>query len=291
MSGMAGTPVESGMWLPANLPEIQMAQASYGPMLTFSADAVIGHSIRVQGQFQEAKIDEVVAFLRQKCGFSPEVFIDIGANIGTHLLHALKRTGFARAVGVEPDRKNFSLLLCNVIINGVAARTELLNFAVSSARGQAQLELSHDNFGDHRIRRPVGADVLSLGEEARETYEVPTEILADILDHCQVPYENTLMWVDTQGHEGQILESLINSANPARVGAMLMEFWPYGLERAGGRKSYFDFLARCNAVYDINSAGWENKAIDIAEQAVVYDRMLADTRAGYYPHSDLLCLP
>jgi FkbM family methyltransferase len=290
LSGNAGPLADGEAWLPAELPEIRLANASYGPMLTFAADEVIGHSIRVQGQFQEAKIDEVVAFLRRERGFSPEVFVDIGANIGTHLLHALKKTGFARAIGVEPDRRNFSLLLCNVVMNGMAARTELLNVAVSSACGRAELELSPDNFGDHRIRVPVAPDVLSLGEEQRETYEVATETLPAILDYCQVPYENSLMWMDTQGHEGHILASLTHPAKFARTGAALIEFWPYGLERAGGRKPYFEFLARCSAVYDINSAGWGSKAESISALAAAYDRMLADTRANYYPHTDLLCI-
>ncbi len=268
---------------------VELHRATYGPMLVFNADEVIGHSIRVQGGFQEAKIDEVVAFLAREHAFVPEVFVDVGANIGTHLLHALKTSGFKRAVGVEPDLKNFNLLLCNVLLNNVAAQTQLFNFALSSEVGSAELELSTTNYGDHRIRNRERAHPVSFGEEGRVSYAVPTETLAAVLKSCNVSPTGSLLWMDTQGHEGQILQTL-NTSGDARGLSLVMEFWPYGLERSGGREGYFEFLARCQAVYDINAANWASNPVQIARLYETYDAMLAATTATHYPHTDLLCI-
>ena len=132
---------------------VQLARASYGPMLTFEADTVIGHSLRTTGTFQEAKIQEVSQFLVRKYAFQPETFVDIGANIGTHLVFALKEAGYQEGFGIEPDVNNFRLLLCNVLLNGLEGRTSLFNLALSDDIGWAELELSTENFGDHRIRK------------------------------------------------------------------------------------------------------------------------------------------
>ncbi len=276
----------------ADMAGVELAQAIYGPMLVFSADQVIGSAMRTQGSFQEAKIDEVVGFLNEQYGFSPETFVDIGANIGTHLIYALKKGGFSRAVGIEPDHANFMLLLCNVILNGAASQSNLLNVALSSLQGVAELELSPTNYGDHRIRNNSQTHNVSFGENARQTSAVFTHTLNSIIVNNEIKSHNTLVWIDTQGHEGQILQSF----NRALLGVdencfMVMEFWPYGLERSGGMQSYFDFLNNCEKIYDVNASGWQAKqSVSVDDLRRTYADMLSETTAEHYPHTDLLCV-
>jgi hypothetical protein len=63
-----------------------------------------------------------------------------------------------------------------------------------------------------------------------------------------------LVWLDAQGHEAQILEgaaSLLDAGVPIAI-----EYWPYGLRRAGGLERLHALIAeRMEHVIDLNSAG------------------------------------
>jgi hypothetical protein len=60
--------------------------------------------------------------------------------------------------------------------------------------------------------------------------------------------ETTVVWVDAQGHEGQILAGAQTLLG--RV-PMVLEFWPYGLRRAGGYDLFLESVARWPVVFDI----------------------------------------
>ncbi len=60
-------------------------------------------------------------------------FVDVGAHVGTSLVPALTRHGFARAVAVEPDPDNVRLLRANVALNGLYERVTVVPAALSSA--------------------------------------------------------------------------------------------------------------------------------------------------------------
>jgi FkbM family methyltransferase len=270
---------------------IQMAACSYGPMLTFSSDMIIGQSLRTQGNFQERKIAEVTEFLASTLGVQTETFIDIGANIGTHLVFALKEGGFLRGIAIEPDANNYRLLVCNLLLNNLESRVSVANLALSDSDGWAELELSPDNFGDHRIRSAESGAQLSFGESSRETYKVPKRHAGDWFQGIAYERNKTLIWIDTQGHEGNIFHSFAGKPAAAQPKHLVAEFWPYGLARSGGRQAYLDYLARCDAVYDINAPMWQTSPpVAVAQLLVMYDTMLAATTADHYPHTDLLCV-
>ena len=271
--------------------DVLLAQAVVGPMLTFDADRIIGQSLRTSGSFQESKISEVSQFLAKKHGFRSETFIDIGANIGTHLLFALKEAGYQQGFGIEPDVNNYRLLVCNVLLNGLEGRTSLFNLALSDDDGWAELELSTENFGDHRIRSISGEHTLSFGENERKSYRVPKTLADRWLANIACNPHRTLIWVDTQGHEGHIFRCFLGVQAYAAPKYMVAEFWPYGLERAGGKHSYLQYLAQCDAVYDINLENWsQSSPVSIDSLAARYNQMLAETTAVHYPHTDLLCI-
>jgi hypothetical protein len=69
---------------------------------------------------------------------------------------------------------------------------------------------------------------------------------------------------------------------------VVVEFWPYGLERSGGRPRLFQFLKRCRAVYDLSVTGWESCGpARLADLEQLYARMLQGERT---PHTDILCV-
>ena len=101
----------------------------------------------------------------------------------------------------------------------------------------------------------------------------------------------TLIWVDTQGHEGHVLTGLGELLGRVERPFVVCEFWPYGLERAGGKEMFFDFMRSCKVFYDINQSNWQkHPQIKLEKLESMYQRLLSDTRDGHYPHSDLLCI-
>jgi len=276
----------------ASLPgQIHLARGMYGPMLTFDADSVIGQSLRTSGTFQESKIAEVSQFLAKKHNFRPETFFDIGANIGTHLVYALKEARYLEGFGVEPDVNNYRLLVCNVLLNGLEGRTSLFNLALSDDAGWAELELSTENFGDHRIRSAVDKHAVTFGENGRKTYQVPMMHAGRWIDDVARDPKGTLIWVDTQGHEGHVFRCFLGDQAYVAPQYMVAEFWPYGLERSGGKNAYLEYLAQCDAVYDINAENWaQSSPVSVDSLTARYDKMLAETTAVHYPHTDLLCI-
>lgn len=281
-------------------PATTLADTDNGPMLVFTDDTVIGRFLREKGSFEEGAIASVVRFLQRTYGFRPWRFVDIGANIGTHLLRAVRDGMFAEGVGVEMDVANFRLLTCNVVLNDRQRQVRLFNVAVSDMAGTATLEQSADNYGDHRVRpagdgaggsesTPADRGKDLFAEQTRQTRPVETVTL-DMLEAtggftCD---QRTLIWIDTQGHEGHVLEG--GRGIFAREGRpfVVLEFWPYGLHRSGGRTRLFRFLEKCRAVYDTSSTGWESGGpLRLADLEQLYDTMLQDAQAV---HKDLLCV-
>ena len=104
--------------------------------------------------------------------------------------------------------------------------------------------------------------------------------------------ENTLIWVDTQGHEGHVFSGITLNHALGRRPFIVTEFWPYGLERAGGRTRFLSFINQCSSVYEINQERWsENpRILSGADIALLYENMLAEMKENQYPHTDLLCI-
>lgn len=151
------------------------------------------------------------------------VFLDLGANIGYYSVLASKRCGPGGQVhAFEPEPVNFSLLERNVGLNG-CENVRLVHAASSDADGQTELYLSDFNQGDHR---------LYLNEAGREHVRVRTVSIDSYFSGSSAVVD--LVKMDTQGCEARIVAGMggMLEANRGRM-AMIVEFWPYGLEGAG----------------------------------------------------------
>ncbi len=274
---------------PNPIEAVSKCNTTNGPIFVYDNDQVIGKSIRESGQFGEHIIDEVIYLLKQRFSFNPHTFIDIGANIGTHTLYAMLPSRFQQAIAIEADAKNFLLLKANIAIRGLQNRTQLIECALTNHVGEVELELCNSNFGDHRVRVNVESQ-LDLGESNRACVRVKAETADRILGSESPPWQSTLVWIDTQGHEGQIFQGGMTSLG-INAPAIVIEFWPYGLEKAGGKKAYFDFLVECIEIYDLNITNWQQeKPISVEKLEHLYDQYLAATKIDFYPHTDLLCI-
>lgn len=273
------------------MPKMVVANSKYGPMLVYKDDEVIGKSLIETGAFQEDKITDVLSFLERDYGFIPQIFIDIGANIGTHSIYSLKNSVFENAICFEPNRENFKLLQLNALLNNVDKYMRLENLALSNYSGEIEMELSNYNRGDHRIK--AKSTLVSFGEESDRLYEiVKVETIDAYTKKNNSDWSKSLVWMDTQGHEGLIFTGGIEFFKSKKAPPFIVaEFWPYGIERSSGYEMYFDFLKSCKKIYNLKS--FEEKRfneISVLTLIDIYKNMLAETRKEFHPHIDLLLI-
>ena len=149
-----------------------------------------------------------------------KVFLDIGANIGTTSIPAVTQWGASRVLAVEPEAENFRLLRCNVILNDLDDRIDCVKRVVTNHAGPVTLELSVSNSGDHRVQY-----VVPDHEESRSTVAADGMRLDDLIDQHGIDRADIgLVWIDTQGHEGHVLDSAPKTL--AASVPMLIEFVP-----------------------------------------------------------------
>jgi len=158
-----------------------------------------------------------------------QCLVDIGANVGTICIPAVKRGLVETAIAFEPEPRNFLLLSMNLALNGVSDKIRVVNSALGAQDGATvDFELSPDNFGDHRIR-PAMLGV-SQQLDTRQVINVKTQMLETALMGADV--DKSLLFIDTQGYEAQVLmgaTSILRKRPP-----MVIEFWPFGLDRQNG---------------------------------------------------------
>jgi FkbM family methyltransferase len=208
-----------------------------------TTDREVGRWVFGSGGFDDQVMSRAIAILESKIGRAPlleeRTFIDIGANIGTSTISALKVFGAERAVAVEPAPANYKLLQCNLIANDLTARVQALQVALSDTRRTAVLELSRMNSGDHRILR---ADDRHSARRTGTAVEVTVIRFDDLVDDLGIDLDRVgLVWMDAQGHEGHILaaaNSLLRSDTP-----VVLEYWPHGLRASGCLTTLHEIVA------------------------------------------------
>lgn len=259
----------------AALPERDLTVRTAHGRVTFSSrDRFIGKSLFVQKQYGYPVLSLAVDILRREGllpGDGDAAMVDVGANVGTVCLAFVGKGTFRRAVAFEPDPRNFRYLTRNVEQNGFASRITAVHAGLSSEEGELPLELSGDNFGDHRIRLAAGASEGAYGEQARPVIHVPVRRLDDVLEEVLgAGVRPGLIWMDVQGHEGHVLAGA--EATLAAGVPLVTEFWPYGLQRAGTSRSEFTAMARrhFSHLYDLREAAPARRPVE--EIAAMFDR-------------------
>ncbi len=150
--------------------------------------------------YQQSFEEEELAFYRKfiKPGF---VVLDIGANIGLHVLYAAKLAGENGYVhAFEPVKKTFSRLQENIAINRVTNITAH-NMAVSDTTGTAEINISTEGFD---AWNSIAGQANAGHQFGRETIQTIT------LDEFCVKKMGTtkvdLIKIDTEGWEANVLK-------------------------------------------------------------------------------------
>jgi FkbM family methyltransferase len=166
---------------------------------------------------------------------SHNLFIDVGANIGTHSMYALRSGFFSQVIAVEPHPDSFQLLIRNLRDNGLEDKCSLFHCALGEKQGTVQFEIDPDHSGDHRIKVDASNQNSLKGEADRETIAVPMQTLDDIFREVSpTDYDQIFVSIDVQGFEPYILSGAKSLINQGAI--FCIEFWPYGLNHAGVRE-------------------------------------------------------
>jgi FkbM family methyltransferase len=199
-----------------------------GPILFPSYDIVILPRINRFGfwENQEAK------FISKNIP-SGGVFLNIGSNIGYHLLGTKFRRPDVKVFGVEPHPLMINLAQMNSIISDIDY--ELYEFAITEKNGEVDLYSSTYNVGDSRIYAFSGAGTKIRVKSATGSY---------IFE--QLPKKPDLILIDTQGTEFEVLKSLdIESLDNSVI---IFELTP----------NWYTSLSECQKeLIELESMGWQ----------------------------------
>lgn len=230
----------------AKTSEFQFFSGTHESYVLFSKDQTISQEVYTNGEFGFTTFLKVINILGPN--FIIKDFIDIGANIGTISIPVVRRGYALNAYCFEPSPENFNLLKANIYLNELSSHIETFNIALGSEKNQSLVfELSDENSGDHRVRVSDVDGVYK--EQNRKTISIKSESLDYILPKC-FGKNTTLVWIDTQGYEGFILKGAQNILK--HQVPLVVEFWPYGLERAGSLRDFKQSCLNYSFYYDLS---------------------------------------
>jgi FkbM family methyltransferase len=239
-------------------------------------DRFLSREVFVNGQQSDFDKIQLALELIKSRRNRPSVFLDVGANIGSICIPAISRSYFDRAISLEPHPLNCRLLRANVALNSLENRICVHEVAAGPIdNDEVELELSNDNWGDHRVF--CTADKGSLDEENRQRIKVPSMSL-DTLIHNEAA-EDVVLWMDVQGYEGHVMsgaKQLLASKPP-----LVIEFWPYGMTRARSFDALLDSVKHYAGFYDLSRPPKLRKISELTT-------LCAEIGPGYLHYTDLL---
>lgn len=203
----------------------ELSQESTNSGLVVPNDRILGPSMRA-GPYEPLETKLVKDYLNLG-----DVAFDIGAAVGHYTLacsHAVGPSGYVLAI--EPEPSNADLLQANINRYGLG-NVEVLRLAVGCSRSIANLYLSRDNAGDHRLWN---------GDGKRES--IPVQVLTVDQVANGLPSVN-LIKLDVQGSEMNVLQGAKTTIARQERMALAVEFWPQGLQASGSSpKEFLDLV-------------------------------------------------
>lgn len=152
------------------------------------------------------------------------VFVDIGANVGTHTLVAARHLGEAgRVYAFEPFPPNVERLKRNIDLNGLK-NTEVVAVALSDVSGGVAPMAT-------RFTRSGNA-TLADRSDAAQVIEVPVMRFDDWASDKRLERIDVLK-IDVEGAEERVLRGMSSTLQRLEIGRILFEVNPVMLEKLG----------------------------------------------------------
>ena len=218
------------LWDTAPRGALMLAACPSEIFVVAAGDLVIGQWLfKRREPYNFPMLERTAALLR---GHRLTLLIDIGANIGTICIPAVKRGLFEKAIAIEPEPLNYSLLRTNVEVNRLSGQIATRNVALGERDDETLLfELAALNLGNHRVS--YGAP-----SATEEVIQVPSQSLDRISEGLDL--SAVLLWMDTQGFEGHVLAGATRTLQSKPP--LVTKFWPGGLTRSGGMERFRNAL-------------------------------------------------
>lgn len=227
-----------------------------------TADKVIGREVFLHGEFDFNKLLTALAILEREGLPRPAHLIDVGANIGTITIPALKRGLMQTATAIEPHPDNLRLLRANLALNGIDDRVAVLAQAVGDVSNTTlHLQESATNSGNHAI--------------ADQGIPVKSSRLDNLADMFP---EQCLLWMDIEGYEGHALKGATHLL--AKGTPVVCEFNPTFLRASGGEEALQQALLNYS-VFDLGHSSDTSTSI-----ATIFERLKENLS-----YTDVLAIP
>ena len=209
-----------------------------------SKDRTLGRALNIEREFESQMMKRTVKLLTKNGDIKQvkgRVVMDVGGYVGMSSIGFLNFNLFDNAIIFEPNPNSFLLIEKNIKQNNFSDQITAFNVALSNKNSELLMELSHKNFGDHRIRQEGPVQEGYYHEEVRKIISVDSVAFDDFIKkNPQINFKNiSMVWMDIQGHEGKFLQGANNFLSSQKI-PVVMEFWPYGILRSGTTKN--DFL-------------------------------------------------
>jgi FkbM family methyltransferase len=204
---------------------------------------------------------------------SLRAFVDVGANIGTTTVPALKSLGFGSAVAFEPSPQNLRLLRANIALNDLADEVRVVPTAVGAEVSRMTLWLGEANHGDHRLWHRDNLGLQAMSGSVDVDVQPLDQLLADIPDPGMV-------WIDTQGYEGFVLAGA--PATLRKGIPIVTEFWPDGMKASNSWEMCREIISSAAFLKDLRTGKeYEKVSLELLDN-------LAREYAGISTFTDLL---
>ncbi|HVX91800.1 MAG TPA: FkbM family methyltransferase [Xanthobacteraceae bacterium] len=149
---------------------------------------LVGYEIAI-GRMEWREIALMIDACRR---LAPDVFLDVGANIGLYSCVLGRRRLVPKIMAFEPDRRNCASLRRNLALNDLLGTAEVFEAAVGAGPGRATLVPAGD---DNRGMSKIG----TAGPDA---YDVEVVALDDVI---RLEGRPIVVKVDVEGYEQQVL--------------------------------------------------------------------------------------
>jgi FkbM family methyltransferase len=137
-----------------------------------------------------------------------DLFVDIGANVGSYTILAAAAVGSV-AIAIEPVPQTFDRLIDNVRANRAESAVQCRRIGISDSPGVLRFTSKHNTMNR----------VLAPNEHCPEAISV--EVLD--LDSVLLNLEATLMKIDVEGYETNVLRGAVKTLGNSKLKAVIIE--------------------------------------------------------------------
>lgn len=160
-------------------------------------------------------------FLRKE-----DLFIDVGANIGSYTVLASAQMG-CNSLSFEPVPSTYQNLVNNININGISEKVRSFNLALGAKEEQLLITSQYDTINNIKYKEEDGT--------------IPIQVTT--LDSIQIPSaENILLKIDVEGFEAAVLEGGMKCMDNPALKAIIIEFNGLGYQYGYDEKKIQELL-------------------------------------------------